>query len=200
MAVAFGGRTDDLGRDVEVPDQPADNHQLLPVLFAEYGDVGLDLIEQLGHHHRDAAEHRWPEVAFESLGRAARRRIAHRYPGDEALGIHFGGRRGEHQGAAGPGQQGGVLGLAPRIGPQILVGGELRGVDEDAGHHLVGATCGLLNQRQVPIVQRPHCGHEAHGEALTAPVADRRAQSLDRAGDGQGRGGFGHGERVNPAP
>jgi hypothetical protein len=44
------------GVKVEIAGHAADHGELLPVLFAEQGHVGADLVEQLADHGGDAIE------------------------------------------------------------------------------------------------------------------------------------------------
>ena len=82
---------------------------------------------------------------------------------------------------------------------QILVRGELGRIDEDAGHHAVGAFPGLAHEGQVAFMQRSHGRNEADGEPLALPAAYGFTQVGARADDGH-VWSVGHGEWINPSP
>jgi hypothetical protein len=68
-------------------------------------------------------------------------------------------------------QQGKVAVEVPGIGLEVLVWGELRGIDEDADHGYIVFIFGLPDKLEMPLVKVAHGGHEAHGTpAFTAQV------------------------------
>jgi len=124
---------DDLGRDVEVLDQPPDDAKLLIVLLAEDRDIRPGLDQELGDDDRDSAEEMRPEIGLQP-----QRRALHRDRGGEARRVHLGpAGREDH---LGPGPAGGrhVGRLGAGIGVEILVRGELRRIDEDRQRAAVG--------------------------------------------------------------
>ena len=89
---------------------------------------------------------------------------AHRDGGGETVRIHLprSGREDDRTS-----RQPGQVGLqGAGIGVEILVGGELGGIDEDRHHHMRGALPGFRRQCDMPGMQRPHGRH--HGDARTA--------------------------------
>ena len=56
VGVALGRHADDLHGKLEVADHLADYRELLIILLAEQGEIGLHLIEQPGDDGRDAVE------------------------------------------------------------------------------------------------------------------------------------------------
>ncbi len=190
-AVPFGRCADDLDRQVQVPHEPANDHQLLIILLAENGEVGLNLIEQFGHDQSDAAEHLRSEITFQPQGGAG-----HGDAGGEAVGIHFSSRRGEHQVTPGAGQQARVFFLLARVFVQVFMGGELRRIDEVGDDDAIGATGGLTHQGQMAFVQGAHGGNHADAETLSFPVPNGRAQVGHGADYGQGRSVH-HDEAIN---
>ena len=83
MPVPLGRHADDARGDVEVRRQPGNDPQLLIVLLAKQGDVGLHLIEQFGDHDRDAAKEVRAVVGLQPEGRAV-----HGNAGGEAGRVH----------------------------------------------------------------------------------------------------------------
>ena len=73
VGLAHGRHRPDPHREVEVAGHAPDHRDLLRVLLAEVGDVGLNGVEELGDHRGDAAEVLRPaprRVAAEHLGQA----------------------------------------------------------------------------------------------------------------------------------
>src|ERR1700726_4204970 len=48
-----------------------------------------------------------------------------------------------------------------RITAEVLVGGELGGIDEDRGHHDLGAPSALAHQAEMALVEKTHRGDES---------------------------------------
>jgi hypothetical protein len=87
--------------------------------------------------------------------------------------------------AAGGRQLRAVGGRVARVGVEVLVGGELRGVDVDGGDDDVGALPGGGHQRQVPRVQVAHRGHQRHAPAGGAVGAAEGAHGRHVGEDGR---------------
>ena len=56
---------------IEIARHAPDHGELLPVLLPEQGDIGLHLIEQLGHHRGDAVKMARPRGAAQALAHTA---------------------------------------------------------------------------------------------------------------------------------
>ena len=68
--------------------------------------------------------------------------------------------------------------LVARVGREVLVGAELRRVDEEAGDDKVVFGPGRTEEREMALVEGAHGGYEANGS-----VAWLRPQVPDRPGD-----------------
>ena len=79
-------------RHIEVGNHPPDDRQLLRVLLAEIRHVGLNDVEQLQHHGRDAVEMAGPVSPAQVIGQSA---DVHRAA--QRARIHLGDRRREHE-------------------------------------------------------------------------------------------------------
>ena len=120
----------DLHGDVQIPDQAADDRQLLRILFSEDRHIGQHHVEQLGDHRYHTVEMTGPTASTQASGEP---------PFDDCdgsiRGIHgAGGGHEEHVDpslAATPGIARGVT----RIGVKILFGSKLRRIDKEADHH-----------------------------------------------------------------
>ena len=106
-----------------------------------------------------------PGGAAQALGE-----LLHLHVSLVARGIHGRGLRGvEHVHARFPGQ-GRVPLQVPGIARQVLVGAELRRVDEEADHQPVAAGLAVLHQAQVPPVEKAHGGHQGDFQPWLAPL------------------------------
>ena len=76
-----------------------------------------------------------------------------------------------------------IAGFVARIAGEVLVRGELAGINEDGDDGALGQLTGAAHQRQVPGVQRPHGGNERYLVAVVAPLGDGAAQIGDAADD-----------------
>ena len=130
-------------------DHAPDDRELLGVLAAEVGPVGLEDVEQLRHHGRDAAEVAGPALALEG------RRPPRRRPPQvsKPAGYISAGAGREQEVAAGLGQEPAVALEVARVAGEVLLGSELGGVHEE-----LAATCGTraaraAHERQVAGVQ-----------------------------------------------
>jgi hypothetical protein len=154
-------------------------------LLAEYGDVGRHLREELAAHRRHAAEEVRAGLTLQALGGSGRNDA-----GGEALGIHQGAVRRPHEVAADRGELGKVAGFVARIAFEVLVRGELSGVDEDRHHGAPAARLRQPHQLQVALMQRPHGGHQGNALAGPAPgphfCPQRRQAALHRYGTAHG--------------
>jgi hypothetical protein len=151
----------DVHLEVQVLDHPAHDDGLLGVLLAEIGGVRTAQVEQLQDDRGDAAEVIRPGAAAEETAQ----------PGDLDVGgvplrVHLlDGRQEQHVDVDAPGHllvRVDVAGIAT----QVLVGRELRRVDEHADHDLVAIVAGGPHQAEVPLVERAHRGDQAHAEAV----------------------------------
>lgn len=79
--------------------------------------------------------------------------------------------------------QRGVFLKIARVRFQILVGAELRRIDEKADDHLVGHRAGIGNQAGVPGVVIPHRGHKGRFQPLTPPLGTHGMQRFRRMND-----------------
>src|SRR5262245_2151041 len=70
-----------------------------------------------------------------------------------------------------------VLLQLSRIARQVLTRSKLRRVDKDGHNNETGFRAGSADQAHVPVVQRPHRWHQAHGKAALPrsrhPLANR---------------------------
>jgi hypothetical protein len=104
-------------------------------------------------------------------------------PGVGARRIHlFDGWMEEHVDASGL-QHPAIDIEGPGIAGQVLAGGELQRVDEDAGDDAAARTPSRLNQAQVAGMQRSHGGDEADPAPLLVPAARDLLQLADRLDD-----------------
>ena len=143
--------------------------KLLVILLAEQRDIGRDLVEQLGHHRRDAVEMAGAGGAVQPLAHAARREIVVAKPAG-----YISATSGAHR-MSQPASSSilRVARLAARIGGEILVRAELGGVDEDRGDDVARAPPRLRDQRHVAGVERAHRRHQRHRAAVRAQRRDR---------------------------
>ena len=93
--------------------------------------------------------------------------------GGEARRIHRLDRRRPDQVDAGFRQSRRVGIECARIAREVLVRGELRGIDEDRDHHAPRAPARQPDQRQVALMQRAHGRHERDVLARVAPARER---------------------------
>ena len=168
------GHADYLDRHGHVGHHLANERQLLVILLAEAGHVGLHQVEQLGDDSADTTEVARAQRPFQQAGET---RYLDEGLAGKPLGIHQLRGRGEHQIHAGGLQGGAVLLQGTGIVGEILGLVELQGVHEDADHHLVAAAAGLIDQGEMALVQIAHGGHECDGAAFAAPLADLFTQS-----------------------
>ncbi len=169
VPVAHRAHRLDAHRDVEVGDEPADDGELLEILFAEQGDVRRDLVEQLGDDDGDAVEMSGPGGAVQASGHPR-----HADAGGVTLRVHRRRVRGPEQLHPFRLQHRSVRAFAPRVGGEILAGAELGGIDEDRGDDVIGASFALRDQRHVAGVQRAHRRHEGD----TRPVGPERRHGV----------------------
>ena len=136
----------------------ADDGNLLEVLFAEIGAVGLRQVEEAAHHHCHAREMARAAGSFHHLLDGAE--VIDRIDG---FGIHLldGGDEGD-VGFCGCELLAVGLHRAGVFGEVFLVI-ELYGVDKDADDHEVVFLAGTGDQGEVPLVERAHSGYEADG-------------------------------------
>ena len=179
VRLAHRGRTDDLDGQVEVARHGGDDAQLLVILLAEHGDVGLALDQELGDDRRDPGEEMRACRVFE-----ADRGLPLRHHLDrESVRVHVGDRGGPHQIGVLLTQCLNVRREGSWVGREILAGAELRRVDEDRHHDAGRAPACKTHEGEVAGVQRAHGRHERDGVAVCAPLADGPAQASERAHD-----------------
>ena len=159
------GQTTISAREAEIRDHAAKDGDLGRVFLAEEGEVRLGGDEQLGDDGGDAAKMAGAGCAVEAIAEAGDLDES----GVGAVGVKFFDRgREENIGAFGFGER--AVGLeAAGIAGIVLVGAELRGVDEEAHGDLRHAVPPQSNQRRVAGVERAHGGHQT--DALLAPLA-----------------------------
>ena len=130
VGFAQGRHASDLHRNVEVAHGAGDDPELLIILLAEQGDVGSDLVDELGDHGRDPGEMPGPVFPTQPLREA-------RYldPGREAGRVH--GLDVRQVGGIHPRfrQESEVRLDVARIPREVLRWAELGRVHEDADHH-----------------------------------------------------------------
>ena len=168
---AVGGAADvhryDFHPEIQIGSHALQDNQLLVVFFAEAGVIGLNNVEQLGHHGGHAAEMPRAECTAQlvlQIGRLDVVLLGH-------IRIQLLLARREEYGHAFAGQFGGILFQRARIAVEILALAELQAVDKNAHHHLVCPFGRFAHQGQVPFVQVAHGGHECHAAGFAAPVA-----------------------------
>ena len=93
--------------------------------------------------------------------------------------VELGGLRVKHQVGAGPLDEFDVGVEVARVGGQILVRGELDGVQKHAYHHAVALGDGAFDEAFVPLVEISHRGDEADGEPFGLPFADNVFRLFD---------------------
>src|SRR6185312_9749169 len=143
VRLPYRRRRDDAHRQAEVGHHPADDGELLEVLFPEYGDVGLHDMKELRDYRRDALEVSGPELSVEDARESryldARRALS-------AVGIDLGDIGHEHEIAACLGQHARILRRRAGIVGEILVRPELHGIDEEAGDEAVAVAARGLDE------------------------------------------------------
>ena len=195
VGLADGGADLDPHRDVEVAHDAADDRDLLRVLLAEEGDVGLGDVQQLRDDGGDAGEVRG--AALGALERGAdlvdrdRRGEASRVDlaaprreqkvGAQAERVDLAGRRREEDVGAGLGGQRRVAGLVARVGGEVGGLVELRWVDEQRHDDLVAGRMGAADEREMALVQGAHRRDEADAAPGAARPVERGAELGDRA-------------------
>ena len=183
VGLAHRGCADDLHAQAQVRDHAANHGELLEVLLAEDRHVGIDDVEQLGHHGGDALEMAGTELTTENAG-DPRHFDARRLRG--TIGIDLAHLGHEHEIAAGVLEHLRILRGRAWIVREVLVGAELHGVDEDAGDELVAMRARGFDETHVPRMQVAHGGHEHHAQLLRVPRRHLRAH-IGNGGDRQHR-------------
>ena len=174
VRLAHGRQPLDPHRDVEVAHHAPDHRQLLGVLLAEVGDVGLTVLKSLATTVVTPRKWLGPAprgVAVEDLGQAL-----DLDRGREAVGVDLLDRGRVDEVDAGLGGEPRVALLVARVALEVLAGAELGRVDEEAHDDHVALLAGGAQQREVPVVQEAHRRHQADRAALGAGRRQRRAQ------------------------
>jgi len=143
--------------DVQVPDHAANDLELLKVLFAEVGPLGLDDVKELEHHGTDP-----PEVPRPRRAAQVGAKPGFFHEGGGVGGVHGRGVGGEDQVGFQTLQKVLVPDQIPGVGGQVLPGAELEGVDEDGYHRRGVFSSAAPHQGQVPFVEKSHGGHQPH--------------------------------------
>lgn len=157
---------DDVHAQIEVSDQPANDGELLVVLLAEDGEVGLQQAEEAGDDGGDAVEVPGAGGAAEARGEPL-----DVDGGGVARGVQ--GRRHEEQVHTRLFAEGGVALGVSRVAVEVLARTELQRIDENADHKLIAERAGEVHQRGVPGVQEAHGRHEADPTALAAQAGEQ---------------------------
>ena len=187
VGLPHGRQAADLDRNVEIAHQALDRLELLVILLAEQGDIGLSLHQQLDDDRRHPGEVAWPELVLETC----RRRPVDTDQRRETRRVHAVEIGREDQIGTGRLDHRAIALEVARIGRKVLVGGELLGVDEDRHDHPVGDVARRRDERHVAGVERAHRRDEGDPLAAGAPGGDMLAQQGNfgaKAGHVIGRG------------
>ena len=168
-----GGYADDFEGEVEVPGHASDDNQLLGVLLAEIGAVGLDDVEELGNNGGDADEVAGPRGAFVEIGDGAGVD-----PGVGAGAVHLLRGWGEDEADAGLVEHLEVTVEVTGVGCEVLVGAELGGVDENGGGYGVVLGGCTFDEGHVAAVEVAHSRDEAEGTGGRGPGGSKVRDSL----------------------
>ncbi len=156
IRLADDGADDQFEIEVEVADHATQDGDLSGILLAEEGFVRGDDVEQLGYDGGDAAKVAGAGGAVEAI-----LDFFDLNEGGGAVGIHLGGIRREEQIDV-LGFEEAAVGLeGAGVFREVLVGGELGGVDEDGGGNRIAGGFRGADEREVPVVQRAHGGNQA---------------------------------------
>ena len=149
---------DDFDRHRELGDHVAQHHQLLVVLLAKQGDVGLDDLKELHDDRRDAAEVTGSKLTFEDFHLLGGRLDV------VGLGcrVHLALVRCKEDRNAGILELGSVVGKRARVALEIFRRAELQTVDEDGSGNLRAMLVGGTDQGYVPFVEIAHGRDEGH--------------------------------------
>jgi len=170
VGLAEDGHSHQLRIQVKVARHAPQYGQLLPVLLAEHGHLGLHKVQKLQHHGAHAPEVHGARSSAQALGH-----LRHLHPGGVVRLVHGSGFGRENRVRAVRLSQRQIAGQVARVAVQVLVRSELRGVYEHAHHQLVGAGARVVDEAHVAVVQESHCGHQGDALALFAPLAALRA-------------------------
>ena len=162
------GMADHLDPEVEVGDHPADDGQLLEVLLAEHRHVGPDGAEELGHHRGHAVEVARAGGALQSARRVRRpstRGLERRAGTWPRRSVRTRRRRRASR----------TIARSSSIGRGYWSKSSGRsncsGLTKIVTTADIGASTGLVDQREVPRVERTHRRHD--GRSSAAPRAGR---------------------------
>jgi len=147
IGVASGGGGHNLDQEIKVGDEFADDSDLLGVLLAEDGDVGLNDVEEFGDDGGDAAEMGGAGYAFKGFGDGFLTDV-----GGVAVGVEFlfGGTE-DVVGTGGLGFDGVALRISRVLGG-VFAGAKLSGVDENGDDDDIGTGHREANKIQMPLV------------------------------------------------
>ena len=177
-------------RQPQIGHHLAQDHQLLPILFAHHQPVGAHQVEQAHHHRGHPMEMARPasptQHLLEPLGGVNGRQS--RLP----IGIHLlhpGSEESRDPRCLG---QGGIGGQIPGITLVILCRTKLQRIHKHAGHHRRPlAHHGLsrsAKQLLMARVQGPHGGHKVHGPHHTLAPGCQLLAGLQQLHGGDARG------------
>ena len=138
----------------------------------------MDDVEEFEHHRGDAAEVAGPRRPAQHVLKAS-----HLDEGAETGRVHHLGRRVEDERHPLGRTHGEVVLEGPRVTGEILLGAELRRVDEYGHRHELSLRTGGADQAGVPLVQRAHRRHQADAPAGPAGLGDRLPHGFDGGGD-----------------
>ena len=155
---------------IKIARHAADNRELLPILLAEEGQIGLHLIEQFEHHSCHAIEMAGPRGPAQSAADPA-----YGHGSGIAFRIHRRGVWCPDQADPFGGQQGAIGFKLAWIFAQILIGAELPRVDEDRYSHMRSARTGFAHQSQMALMQCAHGWHQRH-QAVAAHLRQGASQ------------------------
>ena len=173
-AVGFtdGGNAYDFEGEVEVSGHASDYDELLGVLLAEVGAVGLDDVEELGDDGGHADEMAGPRDPFVEVGDGAGVDLSF-----GAGAVHFLGGGGENEGNARFFKHAEVTVKVTGVGGEVLVGAELGGVYEYGGGYSIVLGGGTFDEGHVAAMEVAHGGDKAEG-------AEGRGPGGSEVGDG----------------
>ncbi len=133
--------------------------------MAEYCDVGLDDVEELGDDGGYAAEVGGAGFPAEAFGEAVDIDI-----GGVIVGVDFTRRRLEDDIAAALPEQFVVAVEVPGVAIEVFSGAELSGINEDGDDQGVATVFNRVEEGQVPFMEVSHRGDEADASALAFEV------------------------------
>ena len=164
IRLADGGDAYDFEREFQVPGHATDDDELLGVLLAEIGAIGLDDVKELGDDGGDADEVAGSRGPFVEVGDGA---------GIDSCVrtgvVHLLGGGSEDEADTGLFEHTQVTVEISGVGGEVLVGAELGGVDKDGGGYGIILDCGAFDEGHVAAVEEAHSGDETEGAGGRGP-------------------------------